>query len=68
MGIDRKKVGERLAKLRGKRTQREGAEALGISPAAVAMYESGRRMPVDEMKVAIARYYHRTVQTIFFSD
>lgn len=68
MGIDRKKVGERLTTLRGKRTQEEVAKALGISPAAVSMYESGKRMPIDEMKVAIAAYYHRTVQTIFFSD
>ena len=66
--IDRRKIGERLAKLRGNRTQKEVADALGISPSAVTMYETGRRMPIDEMKVKIVNYYKRSVQFIFFND
>lgn len=66
--IDKKKIGKKLAKLRGNRTQKEVADALGISPSAVTMYETGRRTPIDEMKVKIANYYKRSVQFIFFSD
>ena len=49
------------------RTQKEVAEACNISIAALAMYETGQRIPRDEVKVRLANYYHRNVQTIFFT-
>ena len=66
--MDRSKIAERLAKLRGKRTQAEVAEAIGVSPSAYSMYETGERIPRDEIKIRIAKFYKRTVSSIFFAD
>lgn len=66
--MDSKKIGERLPKLRGSRTQKEVAEAVGVTPMAISLYESGERIPRDEIKVRLANYYKRTVNFIFFSD
>lgn len=59
--------GERLVKLRGKRTQQEVADALEISVSAVGMYEREERIPRDELKLKMAKYFNRTVQYIFFN-
>lgn len=66
--MNRETVAENLKELRQKKglTQTEIAEVLGISTAAWSMYESGRRVPRDDLKVQIAKYFGRTVQTIFF--
>ena len=66
--MDRAKIGERLRKLRGSRTQEEVADAIGITSAAISQYESGERIPRDEIKKSLAEYYKRTVNYIFFSD
>lgn len=42
------------------------AAALGISVSAIAMYETGARVPRDEIKVKLADYYGTTVQALFF--
>lgn len=65
--MDRQKIAETLVKLRGKRTQEEVAKELGISTSAYAMYETGQRIPRDEIKIKIAKLYNRTVQYIFFN-
>jgi len=64
---DKKTVGERLRRLRGKRTVTEVAGACNISPSALSMYENGERTPRDEIKVTLAKFYKRTVQSIFFT-
>lgn len=61
-------VGNRLIRLRGTRTQAEVAKALGVSLASIGMYERGERIPRDEVKIALAKYYDTTVQAIFFAD
>lgn len=66
--MDAKKIGKRLQTLRGSRTQREVAEAVGVTPMAISQYESGERIPRDETKIALAKYYKRTVNAIFFAD
>lgn len=66
--MNSKKIGERLQRLRGSRTQKEVAEAVGVTPMAISLYESGERVPRDEIKVRLANYYKRTVNFIFFSD
>lgn len=58
--------GEILRSLRGQKTQEEVAEALGITKSAWAMYERNERIPRDEVKVRISRYFGRSVQDIFF--
>lgn len=65
---DKTVVGERLRKLRGSRTLEEVATALNVTTMAVSLWERGERTPSDNMKVAIASYYNRTVMSIFFKD
>ncbi len=66
--MNRAVIGRRLQALRGNRTMDEVAKALGITRQAVSFYETGRRTPKDNIKEAIARYYGKTVQDIFFTD
>ncbi|MFV0598204.1 MAG: helix-turn-helix transcriptional regulator [Bacteroidales bacterium] len=64
--LNSKEIGLRLIELRGGKTQEEVANDLGISRSAIAMYESGERVPRDNIKVKLATYYESTVQDIFF--
>lgn len=66
--MDSKKIGERLRKLRGNRSQREVADACGITDMAISLYESGERIPRDETKIALAKFYETSVEAIFFID
>ena len=61
-------VGERLKKLRGKKSRREVAKAIGISTSAITMYELDKRIPRDEIKSKIANYYKKSVATIFYNQ
>ena len=65
--MNKKEIAARLVRLRGDRTQASVATAIGVSRSALAMYESGKRIPKDEIKAAIAKYYKRSVQFIFFT-
>ena len=62
------KIGQRLSNLRGNRTLKEVANAVGISVSALAMYETGKRVPRDEIKVMLARYFNTSVEAVFFTD
>ena len=62
-----KTIGKKLIKLRGEKTAKEVAEALGVTRQAIWNYENDRRVPKDEMKVKIAKLYNSSVQEIFFS-
>lgn len=64
--MDKKIVAERLIMLRGERTQKEIADAIGVAQSTYAMYESAQRMPSDEKKKRIAEYHNKSVQSIFF--
>lgn len=65
--MDKETIGKRLRELRGFfRTQREVADDIGISPAALSMWERGERVPGDEAKIALARYYNVSVQELFY--
>lgn len=66
--LDKKVVGERLKKLRGKKTLEEVATDLGVTSMAISLWERGERTPNDEMKVRIAQYYKRSVTNIFFAE
>lgn len=61
------KIGNELKKLRGNKTQEEIADAIGVSPAAIGMYERGDRIPRDEIKVKLANYFNASVESIFFT-
>lgn len=60
--------GERLAKLRGSKRQAEVAKDIGIATSTLGMYETEQRIPRDNIKVALAKYYGTTVQAIFFDE
>lgn len=64
--MDRKKIAETLVSLRGDKTQKEVSADLGISISALAMYEQGNRIPRDEVKIKISKYFGKSVQEIFF--
>lgn len=60
-------TGQRLRRLRGKRTLREASEGMGIATSTLAMYELDLRRPKDTTKRRIAEYYGRSVNYIFFT-
>lgn len=61
-------IGETLKELRGEKSQSEVSTALGISDSALSAYETNERVPRDEIKIRIARYFGKTVQEIFFAE
>ena len=65
--LDKEKIASNLIKLRGKRKQSEIASILEIAQSTYAMYESGKRMPSDAVKVKIAKLDKKTVQSIIFN-
>lgn len=65
--MDRERLGGYLKELRGNRTQKEVAEAVGVTAMAISQYEQGERIPNDEMKIKLARYFQKSVEEIFFS-
>ncbi len=60
-------IGKRLVILRGKSTQKQVADAVGITVSALSMYEQGNRIPRDEIKMRLAAHYKTTVESIFYA-
>ena len=67
--FDSERIGKAIKELRTgeNETMEELANAIGTSHSAIAMYESGRRVPRDEIKIRIAEHFHKTVESIFFA-
>lgn len=61
-------IAQNLRDLRWERSREEVAAALHISVSALSMYENGARIPRDEIKVALARFYDTTVGELFFGQ
>lgn len=61
------KMAKKLIKLRGIKPRESVAKDLGISISALAMYETGKRIPRDEIKVKFSKYYNTSVENIFFN-
>lgn len=66
--MDAEQIRRNLIKARGERSQTEVAKGVGISVSALSMYESGERIPRDEIKEQLARYYGMTVGFLFFGE
>ena len=64
--MNKKEIGQRLKKLRGEESIRDVAKKCGISRSALAMYETGQRVPRDEIKLVLAQYYNTSVEALFF--
>ena len=60
-------IAQRLIDARGDRPRAEVAKAVGISLSALTMYEIGKRVPRDEIKVRLSDYYGVSVQDLFFT-
>lgn len=59
--------GKILVELRGDKSQGQVAKSIGIAKSTLSMYELELRVPRDNIKIALARYYNKTVQEIFFT-
>ena len=47
--MDRTKISKNLIALRGEKSREEVAFSIGISASALSMYETGQRIPRDEI-------------------
>ena len=65
--MDAHRIGKRLVALRGARRREEVAKAVGVSFSALCMYETGRRVARDEVKLRLSDYYGVPVESIFFA-
>jgi transcriptional regulator with XRE-family HTH domain len=61
-------IGKKLQKLRGNMTLTEAAYHYGVSASTVSLYENGKRIPSDRVKINIANFYNMTVGEIFFAS
>ena len=59
-------LGDTLKKLRGLKKLKDVATDLKVTTSALSNYENDYRVPRDETKRKIARYYKKTVDEIFF--
>ena len=66
--MDKQAIADRLVKLRGKKSRETVAKACGISISALAVYEQGERIPRDDIKMKLSKYYKRSVDFIFFDQ
>ncbi len=62
-----KQIGQKLIEIRGSRSREEVALAVGVSYNAIQNYETGVRVPRDDIKLKLAKYYETTVDALFFS-
>ena len=68
--MDKHRMAENLKALRKDKgeTQKETANAVGVSESAYSQYELGAKVPRDDKKVAIAKHFKQSVQAIFFDN
>ena len=64
--MNKEKIGARLRELRGDKSIRSVAKDLNLAPSTITMYENGDRIPKDDIKISIAKYYGQTVESIFY--
>ncbi len=66
MAKSTRSTGAILRKLRGKRSAAAVASVIGVSYSSYIKYERDERRPKDAVKVRIAEYYGKSVESIFF--
>lgn len=66
--MDAERIKQNLIQARGERTMVAVSKETGISVSALSMYESGDRVPRDEIKERLAKYYGTTVGSLFFGE
>lgn len=65
--MNKEKIGKRLIILRGNMSREYVAKSVGISISALTMYETGKRIPRDEIKMKLANFYGTDIMSIFFA-
>lgn len=66
--MDTERIKQNLLQARGEKTMVKVSKDTGISVSALSMYESGDRVPRDEIKERLAKYYGTTVGSLFFGE
>ncbi|MFH0809958.1 MAG: XRE family transcriptional regulator [Pseudomonadota bacterium] len=61
-------IGRQLRRVRGSLSQAEFARALGLKQQQYQRYESGKRIPPDDVLLKVARYANLDVQTMMALD
>jgi transcriptional regulator with XRE-family HTH domain len=63
-------IGKKIKNLREENNiSRESfANAVEISQSALSMYETGQRIPRDEVKLRIARFFNTSIEELFFTN
>lgn len=61
-------IGTKLRELRGDRSQREIAEGIGVTAMAISQYERGERIPNDEIKIALAKFFNQNIEKLFYAS
>ena len=59
-------IGEKLRNLRGNETLEEVSSKVGITTQALWNYEKNIRVPRDEIKLQLCKYYNVSVEEVFF--
>lgn len=63
----KKTAGKIMRELRGSKTKQQVADDLGISFSSYVKYERDERNPSDNTKRKIAKYFGKSVESIFFN-
>lgn len=66
--MNSKKMGEIISGLIGDIPRKNIADDLDISLSALNMYIRGERIPRDEIKLKMAKYFGKSVEEIFFTN
>ena len=66
--MNKEKMASKLVELSGGKSREQVAVDLDISYSAIVSYETGDRVPRDEVKIKLANYYDVRVEDIFFLD
>lgn len=61
-------MAKKLKDARGETPRKDVCEALGISISALMMYENGKRVPRDTIKLKLAKYYGKSIEELFYFD
>ena len=66
---NRQTYADKLVELRKKKgvSRAEVAKAVGVTRSAMSMYERGERVPRDNIKIALAKYFNKSINFIFYS-
>lgn len=66
LNMDPVKIGKALRAARGNEAAAEVCKIVGIAESALRMYESGHRIPRDDIKIRLADHYNKSITELFY--